>query len=354
MGDDIPVEIIPNLFLGDRNAAKNKPELQAKGITHIVNVTLARADGGVHNFFENCPPFEYLRVPVQDTDNENLSPWFESTFHFIESARSAHTGVLVHCQMGVSRSPTIILAYLMRKERMSLMDAYALVRTRRAEAKPKANFLLQLKALERRLTGAGASSTVSASPCPSPTPSSGTADPPSHLNAATDQNGAGGSTASSSVVSPDAQLSRLTESDNPAVLPAGSSTSPMEVADSTAPAASSLKRKAVGPALPDHLQRSGDGVDTAAEHKHVSSVADSASSPSPAASSSSSSLAAAAAASSTGSGLVSSGKVYGVSLPAPPAAGSSAATSAAPAGPAPSKKQKSYGVAMPPMGLTTS
>ena len=49
---------------------------------------------------------------------------FDDCFRFIESARSEdHGGVLVHCFMGYSRSSTIVLSYLMRKEGMNLKDA---------------------------------------------------------------------------------------------------------------------------------------------------------------------------------------------------------------------------------------
>jgi predicted protein tyrosine phosphatase len=39
--------------------------------------------------------------------------------------------VLVHCQAGVSRSPSVVVAYLMSRRQMNLADALELTRKRR-------------------------------------------------------------------------------------------------------------------------------------------------------------------------------------------------------------------------------
>lgn len=139
-----PTKIISNLFIGDKRAAKNKKALQRLGITHVVNVTEPLSGGGVHNFFEGSGAFHYLRVPVQDSDGAEISPHFSRACEFIDGARSQGYGVLVHCQQGVSRSPTITMAYLIRYLNHDLSQAYTVVKTHRSQAKPKKNFLRQL------------------------------------------------------------------------------------------------------------------------------------------------------------------------------------------------------------------
>ena len=63
-------------------------------------------------------------VDAEDSAEEDLIHHFDDCFRFIESARSEDNGgVLVHCFMGYSRSSTIVLSYLMRKEGLSLKDA---------------------------------------------------------------------------------------------------------------------------------------------------------------------------------------------------------------------------------------
>jgi protein-tyrosine phosphatase len=46
----------------------------------------------------------------------------------------------VHCQQGVSRSPSIVIAYLIRNHGMSYESALAFVRRKRACVKPNPGF----------------------------------------------------------------------------------------------------------------------------------------------------------------------------------------------------------------------
>lgn len=55
--------------------------------------------------------------------------------------------VLVHCVMGRSRSATLVLAYLMMKHSLSVVDAIEQVRQRRCIL-PNHGFLKQLRALD--------------------------------------------------------------------------------------------------------------------------------------------------------------------------------------------------------------
>ena len=59
--------------------------------------------------------------------------------------------VLVHCIMGVSRSATLVLAYLMLRQRLSLRDALRHVVQKRA-IYPNRNFLSLLLKLDEQLT----------------------------------------------------------------------------------------------------------------------------------------------------------------------------------------------------------
>ena len=51
----------------------------------------------------------------------------------------------MHCQAGVSRSVSLVIAYLIRKERISYEVAYEKVRERRPVANPNKGFVKQLK-----------------------------------------------------------------------------------------------------------------------------------------------------------------------------------------------------------------
>jgi len=73
-----------------------------------------------------------------------MSQHFRVASEFIERALAEGHSVLVHCQQGISRSSTLLIAFLMHSRRMGLAEAYTLVRSARMVAKPKANFLRQL------------------------------------------------------------------------------------------------------------------------------------------------------------------------------------------------------------------
>lgn len=58
--------------------------------------------------------------------------------------------VLVHCAMGLSRSSTLVLAYMMIHENMTLVDAIKAVSMKR-NISPNEGFLEQLRQLDKKL-----------------------------------------------------------------------------------------------------------------------------------------------------------------------------------------------------------
>lgn len=85
--DPKPDEILPHLFLGSWEAAKNKEYLKMIGVTHIL-VTCYLPELYPHLF-------KYHVAKIHDRDSEDLYSHFESCGQFIESGRKAGA-VLVH------------------------------------------------------------------------------------------------------------------------------------------------------------------------------------------------------------------------------------------------------------------
>lgn len=83
----------------------------------------------------------YNNIKAEDSYNYNIRKDFELAFQFIDDARASGGKVLVHCMMGISRSATIVIAYLMNRYAMSLSDAYRYCKLLRPEIGPNNHFM---------------------------------------------------------------------------------------------------------------------------------------------------------------------------------------------------------------------
>ncbi|BFG40172.1 hypothetical protein CerSpe_264450 [Prunus speciosa] len=90
---------------------------------------------------------ERMGVPLRDADDENLLDYLDVCVDFIDKGRKKGS-VLVHCFAGVSRSASIITAYLMRTEHLSQEDALGSLRQSCEFVCPNDGFLDQLKMYE--------------------------------------------------------------------------------------------------------------------------------------------------------------------------------------------------------------
>jgi len=83
--------------------------------------------------------------------NEDLLGHFEQCFNFIEQATSNGGKVLVHCEWGVSRSATVMIAFLMKKLHINYSEARKLLQSKRPEIYPNEGFVEQLLKYENQL-----------------------------------------------------------------------------------------------------------------------------------------------------------------------------------------------------------
>ncbi|XP_045295651.1 dual specificity protein phosphatase 13 isoform X2 [Leopardus geoffroyi] len=144
-------EIWPNLFLGDAYAARDKNKLTQLGITHVVNVAAGKFQVDTGAKFYRGMPLEYYGIEADDNPFFDLSVYFLPVARYIRTALSVPKGrVLVHCAMGVSRSATVVLAFLMICENMTLVEAIQTVQAHR-DICPNSGFLQQLQVLDNRL-----------------------------------------------------------------------------------------------------------------------------------------------------------------------------------------------------------
>lgn len=158
-------EILPWLFLGSRQSADNDKELTVRtNITHILNVA-TECELMRPSVRENVDEYladkglklTYQRLAMTDTKDQSLLLALPAALAFINEAHaaSAEHRILVHCVQGISRSASVVIAYLMH-EGMSLRTAYEHTKARRSIVEPRREFLDQLGQLERTLFQVGA------------------------------------------------------------------------------------------------------------------------------------------------------------------------------------------------------
>ncbi len=138
-------QVTPFLFLGNMKDAGDAAALRRLGIDHVLNVTTTPPGYTPH------PAILYKQLHAADNGYQNLRQYFDEAFEFIEAARRRGGAVLIHCQAGVSRSPTIAVAYLIKNSPMSMVEAYRFVKARRSIISPNLNFMGQLLEFEQGL-----------------------------------------------------------------------------------------------------------------------------------------------------------------------------------------------------------
>ncbi|XP_035462352.1 dual specificity protein phosphatase 13 [Scophthalmus maximus] len=151
-------QVWPNLYIGNEVAARDKGTLHGLGITHIVNAAHGPPSPGpgARFYVSTGPRFyrdmtvDYYGVEADDAIEFILSPFFYPTSRHIRAALAMGGRVFVHCLMGVSRSATLVLAFLMIAEGLRLQEAVAAVRPHR-DICPNPGFLQQLRSLDRSL-----------------------------------------------------------------------------------------------------------------------------------------------------------------------------------------------------------
>jgi hypothetical protein len=157
-------EVLPfeGLFIGPQVAARSPKNLRK--VSHVLSVN------GHSPFFGPASSISLLGskirhkiVHLDDATSQDIIPCFQECFEFIDEARRltyseqgrelrfGRGGVLVHCTLGMSRSATVVCAYIMALGRLSATQALSLVAGARRWVRPNSGFLLQLQMWETAL-----------------------------------------------------------------------------------------------------------------------------------------------------------------------------------------------------------
>lgn len=143
--------IADHIYLGSDAVAKNREVLRHNGITHVLNCV-----GFVSpEYFKN--DLVYKTLWLKDSPSEDITSILYDVFDYFEDVRKQNGRVFVHCCQGVSRSTSLVIAYLMWREGQSFEDAFQYVKAARGVTNPNMGFACQLLQCQKRVHAVPAS-----------------------------------------------------------------------------------------------------------------------------------------------------------------------------------------------------
>lgn len=139
--------IRPNLYLGPESKAYDREWLKSAGITHVLSCLSGAID-------DESDGIRRLKVPMSDTGVSDLDEVFGEAFEFMaEGTTAPGKKCLVHCKLGINRSPTVVVGWLMAAERLTLKDSYWTVHRSRPGICLHDGYMEQLRQFDAQLFG---------------------------------------------------------------------------------------------------------------------------------------------------------------------------------------------------------
>lgn len=133
------------IHIGSETTACNTDLLLANNVTHVLNVSSRPT---IH---ENLQRFTCLDILMKDSHNQNLLENLPNALRFIEDVRLMNGKIFVHCQAGMSRSVSVVMAYMIWTQHMTSIDAFEMILNYRSCAGPNLNFMGQLMMFHKSL-----------------------------------------------------------------------------------------------------------------------------------------------------------------------------------------------------------
>ena len=139
-------KIIDGVYLGSVDDVMNTTWLYNNNISIIFNVAIEL----------NCFNIKYqdgreiicIKCPMYDSPEQSLMKCINMGILLINRCLKENKNILVHCYAGISRSASIIIAFLMNHYKISFNDSFLYVKTKRPIINPNSGFTTQLQKYE--------------------------------------------------------------------------------------------------------------------------------------------------------------------------------------------------------------
>lgn len=136
-----PSKIFDYLFLtGVDFLKKEEDPLLSRDIKYVISVM-------------KNPPIvsnvKQLIIPIEDSEQEKITAYFDSAFKLIIEARKNHSNVLIHCEKGMSRSATIVIGWILfdehnKRKHVDFRNTFSFVKKQRSVVAPNPGFVSAL------------------------------------------------------------------------------------------------------------------------------------------------------------------------------------------------------------------
>jgi len=136
-------EVFPWLYIGSFNNACDIYELERIKATYVLNCAYECNN-------EKLPKeIKELHLKIYDYEEFDISGFFEKANDFINQCKSEKGVMLVHCKLGISRSATLVLAYLIKNLGYTVDSALQFLVQKRDRVNPNKGFIKQLYSYEQ-------------------------------------------------------------------------------------------------------------------------------------------------------------------------------------------------------------
>ena len=132
-------QIEENLYLSSLGARQNKLLLKELGIEVVVAALTVSERETFDGSIEGIDDYD---ITLDDTPQADLLTALRKLIVILEKEKGKK--VLVHCVAGVSRSPSLVIGYLIYRDGLSYEEAYKKVKEARPFIYPNVGFVKQL------------------------------------------------------------------------------------------------------------------------------------------------------------------------------------------------------------------